>query len=34
MKIQELEELVNEKGRLLDNLKSKNQGIKKLDTEN
>ena len=34
MKIQELEELVNEKGRLLDSLKSKNQNIKKLDTEN
>ena len=34
MKIQELEDLVNEKGRLLDSLKSKNQNIKKLDTEN
>ena len=34
MKIQELEELVNEKGRLLDSLKFKNQNIKKLDTEN
>ena len=34
MKIQELGELVNEKGRLLDSLKSKNQNIKKLDTEN
>ena len=34
MKIQELEELVNEKGKLLDSLKSKNQNIKKLNTEN
>ena len=34
MKIKELEELVNEKGRLLDNLKSKNQNIKELDTKN